>query len=341
MDKKSKSALIIGFGRMGQLYCQILKEFGFLNIEIVDKKTKNLTIANREYGISKNFISRKIKKKHSSTKYQIVILSTTTDAKFISFKKIASKNTKLIFFEKPLCSSLKECIKIKLLSQKFGIKIGINHQSRFTYEVEKILRMVKNYKKDDLKSLSLIAGNIGIAMNGVHIVELFNFLTKNPINKVNASFEKKLITNPRGRKFRDFAGQIICKNKKNNILTIHTSNAQGHGFNLIFTFKNGFIFLDYLNGNLYFNFRKKNFFKKKSNFYGLPSVVKNTKIKVSSIKDGTKKNLNLFLKNKLICNLKEGTDAIKVLSAAHFSSLNDGKTVSLEKFKSKNNFKWA
>ena len=62
MDKKSKSALIIGFGRMGQLYCQILKEFGFLNIEIVDKKTKNLTIANREYGISKNFISRKIKK---------------------------------------------------------------------------------------------------------------------------------------------------------------------------------------------------------------------------------------------------------------------------------------
>ena len=39
------------------------------------------------------------------------------------------------------------------------------------------------------------------------------------------------------------------------------------------------------------------------------------------------KNLNLFLKNKLICNLKEGTDAIKVLSAAHFSSLNDGKTV--------------
>ena len=34
MDKKSKSALIIGFGRMGQLYCQILKEFGYSIDEI-------------------------------------------------------------------------------------------------------------------------------------------------------------------------------------------------------------------------------------------------------------------------------------------------------------------
>ena len=51
--------------------------------------------------------------------------------------------------------------------------------------------MVKNYKKDELKSLSLIAGNIGIAMNGVHIVELFNFLTK----KIVLSFEFPSIKN--------------------------------------------------------------------------------------------------------------------------------------------------
>ena len=51
--------------------------------------------------------------------------------------------------------------------------------------------MVKNYKKDELISMNLIAGNIGIAMNGTHIIELFNFLIKKPIIKVSANFEKK------------------------------------------------------------------------------------------------------------------------------------------------------
>ena len=241
------NALIIGFGRMGQLYFEILKEAGFKFIDVVEKNNENIRKAHSIIGAIKTKVTKNFGKEHFSKKYQIVIISTTTDAKFKNFKRIASKNTKLIFFEKPLCSSLVDCHKIKSISKKFGIKIGINHQSRFTNEIENLFRISKKYKKDELKSISLIAGNIGIAMNGVHIIELFNFLTKSHINRVSASFEKKLISNPRGKKFRDFAGQVICKNSKNDILTINTSNDQGHGFNLIFTFKNGFIFLDYLN----------------------------------------------------------------------------------------------
>lgn len=336
-----KNALIIGFGRMGQLYFEILKEIGFKFIDIIEKKNENIRLAYSKRGVLKLQVTKNFRKEHFSKKYQIVIISTTTDVKFTNFERIASKNTKLIFFEKPLCSSLVDCQKINFISKKFGIKIGINHQSRFTSEIENLFKISKKYKKDELKSISLIAGNIGIAMNGVHIIELFNFLTKSHINRVSASFEKKLISNPRGEKFRDFAGQIICKNLKNDVLTINTSNNQGHGFNLIFTFKKGFIFLDYLNGNLYFNFRRKKFFNKKSNFYGLPSTIKKTKIKISSIKDGTKKNLIYFLRKKKICNIKEGIAAVRVLSAAHTSNINEGKTIFLNKFKTKNNFKWA
>ncbi len=325
---------------MGKIYYEILTELGYEFIHIIEKdKFKVESKKNLKSNKVKIFSSfnASIKKEN----YFITVLSTTTDKKFEYIKKIASKKIKYLYVEKPIASSIIECAQIKKIQKKYKLKIGINHQSRFTSEIENILKIVSAYKNDKLRGISLIAGNIGLAMNGVHIIEIFNFLTKHKIDRVNANFEKKLVSNPRGKKFKDFAGQIFCKNRNNDILTINTSKDLGHGFNLFFNYKNGFIFLDYLNGNLYFNFRKKNFYNKKTNFYGLPSTIKKKKIKVSSIKEGTKKNLKLFLKNKSICNLNEGTNALKVLSAAYTSSLGSGKTIFLKKFKSKRFFQWA
>ena len=338
---KVKSALIIGFGRMGQVYFNILKNMGVKNIEVIEKNNKNIKIALLKYNIKKDKTFKSLNKLHLKQTYDVIVLSATSDAKFLNFKRIASKKTKYFFFEKPLCSSIYECNQINKIAKKYKIKIGVNHQSRFTNEINEIYKLVKKFRAGDLKSISLLAGNIGIAMNGVHVIELFNYLTKSEINRVNANFEKKYTSNPRGKKFKDFAGQIICKNNKNNVLTINTSNDYYHGFNLIFTFKYGFIFLDYLNGNLYFNFRKKKYFNKKSNFYGLPSVVKKQKVKISSIEDGTKINLANFLKNKKISNQNDGMSAIKVLSAASISSKNKSKEVFLKNLETKKIFKWA
>ena len=41
---KVKSALIIGFGRMGQVYFNILKNMGVKNIEVIEKNNKNIKI---------------------------------------------------------------------------------------------------------------------------------------------------------------------------------------------------------------------------------------------------------------------------------------------------------
>lgn len=336
----NKKALIIGYGRMGRIYFEILSELGFKSIDIIEKN--KLKIDNK-----KDFKSKKVRIYSSCNAdvkkkdYFIVIVSTTTDKKFEFIEKIASKKIKYLYIEKPIACSLADCRQIEKIKKKFKLKIGVNHQSRFTQEIEDLFQMVKNYKKDELISINLIAGNIGIAMNGTHIIELFNFLIKKPIIKVSANFEKKLSSNPRGKKFKDFAGQIFCKNSDNRTLTINTSNNQSHGFNIFFNFKNGFIFLDYLSDNIYFNFRKKKYFYKKSNFYGLPSVIKRKKITTSSIKFGTKKNISKFLNDKKVSSIEDSINVVKILSAAYYSSLNKGATVEINNFKKNFKFKWA
>ncbi len=337
---RNKKALIIGYGRMGKIYFNILRELGFKSIDIIEKN-KFRTDEKKNFNSIKVRIYKSYNSNIKKENYFIVIIATTTDKKFEFIKRIASEKIKHFYIEKPVACSLAECDQIKKIQRKYKFKIGINHQSRFTNEIVDIFKIVKKYKKDELISMNLIAGNIGLAMNGTHIIELFNFLVGKPINKVNAIFEKKLSLNPRGKKFRDFAGQIYCRNSENKTLTINTSNKISHGFNIFFNFRNGFIFLDYLRENIYFNFRKKKYFNKNSNFYGLPSIIKFKKTSLSSIKSGSKKSISNFLDGKKISNIHESINVVKILSAAYHSSLNRGFTVKLNNFKKNYTFKWA
>ena len=52
---KVKSALIIGFGRMGQVYFNILKNMGVKNIEVIEKNNKNIKLSNLNH--YRDFIS--------------------------------------------------------------------------------------------------------------------------------------------------------------------------------------------------------------------------------------------------------------------------------------------
>lgn len=336
----NKKALIIGFGRMGKIYYDILIELGYKSIDIIEKKKIKIE-TKKNLKLNKVRIFNSLNTSVKKENYFVVVVSTTTDSKFNFIKKIASNKIKYLFIEKPIASSVSECNQLKKIKKKYRFKVGVNHQSRFTREIKDLFKILENYKKDELISMNLIAGNIGLAMNGSHIIELFNFLVKKPIDKVSANFEKKPSSNPRGKKFKDFAGQIFCSNSDNKTLTINTSNNQSHGKNIFLNFKNGFIFLDYLGKNFYSNFRKEEHLNKASHFYGLSHTIKKKKMIISSIKSGTKTNISNFLNNKKISDIDDSINVIKILSAAYYSSLNKGTSVKIKNFKKNFSFKWA
>ena len=174
---RNKKALIIGYGRMGKIYFNILRELGFKSIDIIEKN-KFRTDEKKDFNSIKVRIYKSYNSSIKKENYFIVIIATTTDKKFEFIKRIASEKIKHFYIEKPVACSLAECDQIKKIQRKYKFKIGINHQSRFTNEIVDIFKIVKNYKKDELISMNLIAGNIGLAMSGTHIIELFNFTVK-------------------------------------------------------------------------------------------------------------------------------------------------------------------
>ncbi len=322
---------IVGMGGMGKMYFEILKRYKIRIKGLCDKKYKK---------INNDFYFNNLEDLLKKNKIDLIVIATTANSRLDIIKLAIKHNVKKIVIEKPLATSLYEGKKIMKLIKKNNIYCTINHHSRYQHHLEKIKDIIKKNHFGEISSINYIGGDLGFAMNGVHIFEIFRFITDELVTEVSAKLEKKK-NNPRGNNFEDVSGILIGKTKNNKRLFIDISKDQGHGKTLLISCKNGFLFLDLFTGNLYFNVRKKKY-KDYPNFkYHLPSKNKKINLTITDTKQSTDYLIKNFLMKKNIVNPKVGFDALKILIAAYKSSDQDGKVVKINNLKSTKKFKWA
>lgn len=336
----NKHCLIIGFGRMGQRWHHILTKLKFRNIYIVEKSKKNFHKTTKNNKLLKNKIFHKIEDALKFCNPTIGIVSTTADMHKEFVVKLAKNRVKNIIVEKPMATSPEDCNEMIKACRKFKSKLTINHQTRFTDEIKLIKKIILKYRLGKLISMNVIGGNSGLAMGGVHYIEIFNYLTKKKIVQVSSYLENKKIKNPRGKQFQDNSGQIIAKNNDDQTLYLNLSYFQSHGVNTTYTFKNGNILIN-RNGLLNINIRKRKYFNYPSNLFALPEYNKNIKFKQKNLIESTKNLFISFLKNKNYPSGLEAAETIKTLVAAIESNKINGKYKKLSKINNTKNYPWA
>ena len=162
-------------------------------------------------------------------------------------QRISLPQYKIYNGRKPISTSIQSARNDQIVPKK-EMHLSVNHSFRFNKAVSKIKKINDSKELGKLISINVIGGNMGLSMNGVHFFEIFNYLTKNPINVVSAEIDKKVENNPRGKKFKDNSGLVIGKNEKKQFIFINLSEQQGHGKTISFVFRNGIIYLDSLVG---------------------------------------------------------------------------------------------
>ena len=285
---------IVGMGGMGNLYFDILKKYGLRVKAVCDKKYKK--IKNDFYFY--NF--EDLLKKNS---VDLVVISTTANSRSDLVRLAIKYNVKNIIIEKPLATSLAEGKKIINLLNENKIYCAINHHSKYQNHLKEIKKIIKKNSFGEISSVNYIGGDLGFAMNGVHIFEIFRFITNELISEVSANFQIKK-KNPRGKNFEDVSGTLNGKTKKNKRLYIDISKDQGHGKTIIISCKNGFIFFDLFTGKLYFNVRKKKYINYPNYKYHLPSKNKIINLTITDTKQSTENLIKNFLKKKKYCKPK-------------------------------------
>ena len=327
---KQIKASLIGCGRMGQVHAQVLKELGINVTSLADK-----------FKPSTDFIIENWFKQNPPASYtnlnellaneepDLLVIATTADGHADHAIDGMKAGIPLVFSEKPITNSLKQCLHLKNICQEQGTRLAVNHQMRYLPQYQIPKKLVNSESYGGLKSMHISAGNFGLAMNGTHYLEAFRYLSGENIVEVSAWFDAQSLPNPRGAQFNDVSGCLRATTSSGRRLYIDSSINQGHGVQVTYMGRNGRITIDELTGTMTTVVRQPEHREAPTSRYGMPVAIEEEKIKPVELVDSTKAVLEALVKGGDYPTLHDGTLAVKTLIAAYHSHRNGGIPVKI------------
>jgi predicted dehydrogenase len=215
--------VLIGAGQLGSRHLQALAKTDFeVSIEVVEPDINAVATTKQRFlemgGNSKiKDISFFNSIDNLSNELDFVIIATNADVRYRIVKELLSKkNVKYLLLEKVLFQETDHYYKIQRLLSDTNTKCWVNHPRRmfpFYQQLKKDLTGVKQI------SFTMEGGNWGLACNGLHLLDLFSFLSgENQIEINTENLYQKVYASKR-KNFIEFNGQLTG-NIGQNLLSI-------------------------------------------------------------------------------------------------------------------------
>jgi predicted dehydrogenase len=335
--------VVIGAGRMGRRHIQVVRDAGLDLVGICDSSPDALILAQNELGIPSALHFRDVTNAIRDTQPECVVVSTTapTHAEYTCLA--AELGAKFILCEKPMAITLSECDQMIDVCARKGARLAINHQMRFMEQYTEPKRLINSEAFGGLSSVTVIAGNFGMAMNGSHYFEMFRFLTDEPAAEVTAWFSPESVPNPRGAQYEDRAGAVRITTESGKRFYMEAGSGQGNGVNVIYAGRNGQIVVDELAGSMSLTVREEEHRGLPTTRYGMPSLRTQQMIKPVDVIAPSLAVLESLLKEQNPPVGEDGRLAVAVLIAAYVSNEEGHRSVSLKEVKNYRDriFPWA
>ena len=229
--------LISGFGNMGSRHAQSLlsskKNYSIYVIE-PSKKAVYTGLKNIGYSISDIKLIKNIDELDSQI--DLAISTTCSKPRFEIISKLIKSGVKLFLVEKVVFQSLYQFDKIIDLLGKNNAKGFCNFPRRY---FENYNSLIPIYRKSNYSmEMNIYGGNNWIGCNGIHFMDLFEYITESKISKISYSLNEDLSLNKRGREYRDVNGLVYLENKNKDILKIYFDPTYRAGITETYTFNN-------------------------------------------------------------------------------------------------------
>jgi predicted dehydrogenase len=336
-------ACVIGTGRMGQRHIETLIKLNFNIVGIYDPFPEAMTQVSTAFKITSEKCYSNPREMLEKQLPDAVVVASTAPSHADYVVLAAELGTKFILCEKPMATSIVESQRMIDACAKNGARLAINHQQRFNPYCETIKDIVASGELGGLTSMTVGGSNFGLAMNGSHYLELFQYMTNDEIVEVNFWRDEFDNPNPRGSQYdSDLSGQLRAKSKTGKRLFIDLGGDQGHGIHVVYGFQFGQIFIDMLNGFVRIVHRKKEFQADPTTRYGLPAEIRTIQLEPADLIKFTMKMWHSFLNDGNYPTGKACKTVIQALVAAHVSAENNGQTIRLEDISSiEKVYSWA
>lgn len=333
-------SVIIGAGFMGRRHIDTIKNAeGYEFCGISDLRQDALDLA-ANAGASPETCFNDTVKMLDEIKPQFALISTTATSHFDLAKLAVEKGVKSLLVEKPFCVSIRQARELRNLCENNGVQLAVNHGMRFDRHYMNLLTLAKREDLGPLTSVTYVGGNVGIAMNISHQLELFRILTGSPLETVQAWLVEDATPNPRGAQFHDGAGRIMGTNANGQRFFADVSPDQWHGIQMILGFRYGQMHVDLLTRRVYINRRREDQLQNPSFRYSSPFEVE--ELRLETPYDTHVRMLEAMRKGEGYPGGEIGEDIVRILAAIWHSSENGGRQVSVhDQLPDDREFAWA
>ena len=229
--------LIVGCGELGSRFLQAaisINKFTF--IEIVEPNILAVEIAKkRSLEVLSNNILCKINYFDNISQIteagNLAIIATQADTRDIVFKEVVALGYKFIILEKIVTQSINQYEYMQKLAFQYNVKVWVNCKTR-CYPIWKYIKSKINVT--DNISMHSIGGNHGLCTNGLHTIDLFNYLTNS--NDLNIDFiNMDPIVHKTKRNKYDTSGIISYKDYRNTIILDYNKNHMQMPIDIVMT----------------------------------------------------------------------------------------------------------
>lgn len=334
---------MIGVGRMGRRHLQVAHTMGLDVVGVCDQSRESLTLAEHENGIASEKHFTEPLALLQQTRPECVIIATTAPAHCALTCMAAEAGVKYILCEKPMAVSLAECDRMIATCKVHGAHLAINHYMRFLEFCTLPQSVIESESFGGLTSMTVVTGNIGLAMVGSHYLELFRFLVKDGFAEVCAWLNAERLPNPRGLQFEDRAGDLRVATTAGRRFYLEAGADQGHGIKVVYAGPYGQLVVDPFAGTMRVSLREAANRDLPTTRYVTPSVERTEHFTALDILLGAQRVLKALFEGEAYPSGEDGRAAILSLIAAHFSDESGHRPVRLaeEILPVERTFAWA
>lgn len=327
---------------MGLRHVEVVRQLGLDLVGVADARPEALKLAVDDHGVHAGACFSDARDALRKCSAECVIIATTAPSHAELVIDAAERGAEWILCEKPLGVSLAECDEMIGACERAGALLAVNHQMRFMEQYITPKRMLESEAFGGFESVTVVAGNFGLAMNGTHYMEMFRFMAGEPPAAVGAWFSDEIVPNPRGAQFQDRAGAVRAVTASGKRFYLDASAGQGHGMTALYAARNGQIVVDELSGHLRSVVREAEHRSLPTTRYGMPAEERTEKITPADSTAPTRAVLSSLLSGEGFPTGQEGRLAVAALVAAHVSHDAGGRMVALDDALPRNRvFPWA
>ena len=307
---------------MGQRHIQVARDLKLELAAICDQNPETLSAVGKEQDLPAERQFTDVAALLEKTRPECVIIATTAPTHSAYTCLAAEAGARYILCEKPMAISLAECDRMIDACRHNNVKLAINHQMRFMEQYTEPRRILQGEAFGGLKSVTVVAGNFGMAMNGTHYFEMFRYMADEAPAEVTAWFSGEKVGNPRGAQLEDRAGSVRITTASGKRFYMDISADQGHGMKAIYSGAYGQIMVDEISGDMYVDAREEQYRDLPTTRYGMPREASQVRIAPADAVAPTRAVLEALLKEKDAPDGEDGRLAVAVLVAAYFSDEN-------------------